>query len=87
MPVWTAEGLPSSPPVGRGEPSEKGQDGFPITQVGNDRDGDRFPIKDVSNNEEERFPLPAFTLARRSGTARKREDKTLYINIGLQKTC
>ena len=31
--------LSSSPPVVSGDPSENGQDGFPITHVGNDRDG------------------------------------------------
>ena len=31
----------SSPPVGSGDLSEKGQDGFPITNVGNDEAGVR----------------------------------------------
>ena len=30
--------FPSSPQVVGGDPSEKGQDGFPITNVGNDCD-------------------------------------------------
>ena len=36
--------LSPSPQVVSGDPSEKGQDGFPITHVGNDCDGDGFPI-------------------------------------------
>jgi len=35
---------------------------------------ERCPIKNVGNDEEDGFPLPAFALARRSATARKRED-------------
>ena len=35
----------------------------------------RFPIKNVGNDEDDGFPFPAFALARRSATARKREDK------------
>jgi hypothetical protein len=51
------------------------QDRFPIENVGNDRDGHGFSITHVGNNEKERFPFSAFALARRSITARKREDK------------
>ena len=36
--------LSSSPLVVSGDLSEKGQDGFPITHVGNDRDGDGYSI-------------------------------------------
>ena len=36
--------LASFPQVVSGDPSEKSQDGFPITHVGNNRDGDGFPI-------------------------------------------
>jgi hypothetical protein len=37
--------LLSSPQVVSGDPSPKGQDGFPITNVGNDREGDGFPVQ------------------------------------------
>jgi len=36
---------------------------------------DRFPIKNVGNDEDDGFPFPASALARRSATACKREDK------------
>jgi len=53
--------------VGSGDPSEKDQEGFPITAVGNDQeerfsitnvghdgDGNGFPINDVGKGEEEK---------------------------------
>ncbi len=44
----------SSPSVGSGDPSEKGQDGFPITHVGNDEDDDGFPTKNFWNDREDK---------------------------------
>jgi hypothetical protein len=42
--VWNILSLWSSPLVVGGDPSEQGQDGFPITHVGNDRDRDGYSI-------------------------------------------
>ena len=42
--------LLSSPQVVSGDPSEKGQDGFPITHVGNDGDEEGCPIKTVEHD-------------------------------------
>lgn len=49
--------LLSSPQVDSEDPSEKGQDGFPIKNVGNDRDGDGFSINVAGNDEEEKIPF------------------------------
>ena len=47
------------PAVCGGYPSEKDQDGFPIENDGNDRDGDGLPINIVRNEEEKKIPVGA----------------------------
>ena len=53
---------------------DDGEDGFPIKNVGNDGE-DAFTMTNVGNDGDDGILLPAFVLARRSATARKRVDK------------
>jgi len=57
--------LASFSQVVSGDPSEKSQDGFPITHVGNDGDGEGFPIHIMLSSSVSSVQVPRRTLQSR----------------------